>query len=676
LRTRRLNHALLWQAALIVLPVAVLSGVALHFLRVDKASVEQDARERAQILAPEMARDLGRRVGEALGAAAMEGEIAGGKIKSPADYPRLPEPPDWPNELAPEQSQLWNDAQEALYVRQDPAAAVRAFRLLANSKAPAAARATAEYNLLLLTSGAQPPERHGPLSISDVNEATIGRARTLASRSWGLLTDSGAPVSDLALLFALRRMQPLGLGADFFLEVRAGVRGHPSFLTPELLDGVQKATAGSSFELQMPSDGPEPLEEAQKYAIPPALRKPDAIGRLRSEWAAREQNLALLRALLRESGSRPAAETWLESGGQSFLALVGPLRDGYRIHLLPAAAVEKAFAPAATWPALPKYAVIAIEIAGRRWPMGRSGQVFLASAPGSLTFDSPHPFTLDLLADSESLYAGYRRRLWLTAALILSAALTAFLGLASLWRGFQRQARLSGMKSNFVSSVSHELRAPIAAVRLMAESLEQGRISGEAKQREYFRLIVQECRRLSTLVENVLDFSRIDQGRKRYVFEPVDLMALVRHTVALMQPCAAERKVALTLEDLPAEAAGLEPSWDHQAVEQSLVNLLDNAIKHSPPGAEVKVRMETGAGRVRLWVEDRGPGIPPEAQARIFDLFYRHGSELRRETKGAGIGLSIVKHVAEAHGGRVVVESAVGEGSRFALELPVNGGAK
>jgi signal transduction histidine kinase len=232
------------------------------------------------------------------------------------------------------------------------------------------------------------------------------------------------------------------------------------------------------------------------------------------------------------------------------------------------------------------------------------------------------------------------------------------------------------MKSNFVSSVSHELRAPIAAVRLMAESLEQGRISGEAKQREYFRLIVQECRRLSTLVENVLDFFRIDQGRKRYVFEPVDLIALVRHTVALMQPCAAEGKVALILEEPPAQAAGLEPSWDHQAVEQSLVNLLDNAIKHSPPGAEVKVRMETAAGLVRLWVEDRGPGIPAEAQTRIFDLFYRHGSELRRETKGAGIGLNIVKHVAEAHGGRVVVESAVGEGSRFALELPVNGGAK
>jgi signal transduction histidine kinase len=101
------------------------------------------------------------------------------------------------------------------------------------------------------------------------------------------------------------------------------------------------------------------------------------------------------------------------------------------------------------------------------------------------------------------------------------------------------------------------------------------------------------------------------------------------------------------------------------------VNLLDNAIKHSPSGAEVKVAIELVApAMVRLWVEDRGEGIPKREQVRIFDLFYRHGSELRRDTQGAGIGLSIVKHVAEAHGGRVIVHSAVGEGSRFALELP------
>jgi signal transduction histidine kinase len=230
------------------------------------------------------------------------------------------------------------------------------------------------------------------------------------------------------------------------------------------------------------------------------------------------------------------------------------------------------------------------------------------------------------------------------------------------------------MTSNFVSSVSHELRSPLASVRLMAESLDQGRIGESERQKGYFRLIVQECRRLSSLVENVLDFSRIHQGRKRYEFEPIDLVALVRQTVALMVPLADERQVSLILEESPPGSADLQPCWDGQAMQQALVNLIDNAIKHAPAGTEVKigiavVNAETES-MIRITVEDAGQGIPAEEQKRIFEPFYRLGSELRRETRGIGIGLSIVKHVAEAHGGRVLVHSISGQGSRFTLELP------
>jgi signal transduction histidine kinase len=253
--------------------------------------------------------------------------------------------------------------------------------------------------------------------------------------------------------------------------------------------------------------------------------------------------------------------------------------------------------------------------------------------------------------------------------LIVCAALTSLIGLASLWTSHRRQARLSEMKSNFVSSVSHELRAPLAAVRLMAESLDGGRIVEEDKRRDYYRLIVQECRRLSGMVENVLDLSRIGDGRKNYHFEPVDLAALLQRSVAIMEPCAAERQVTLHLA--PGVAAGLQPCWDAAAVEQALVNLLDNAIKHSPLGSTVEIGVEQEAGKIRVWVEDSGPGIPVREQRRIFELFYRHGTELRRETKGVGIGLTIVRSVAEAHGGRVIVDSEVGRGSRFSLELPM-----
>jgi signal transduction histidine kinase len=240
--------------------------------------------------------------------------------------------------------------------------------------------------------------------------------------------------------------------------------------------------------------------------------------------------------------------------------------------------------------------------------------------------------------------------------------------------------------------VSHELRAPIASVRLMAESLERGKIQEPQKQSEYFRFIGQESRRLSALIENVLDFSRIEQGRKEYELEPTDLLSLTGQTVKLMEPYASERQVSLELvPNLQPATCNLQLNVDGRAIQQALVNLLDNAIKHSPPGQTVTIGLEPALDRsagfqpagsrsipassgsvIQLWVEDHGEGIPPQEHEKIFELFYRLGSELRRQTQGVGIGLSIVKHIVEAHGGRVIVRSAVGKGSRFTIELPVS----
>jgi two-component system phosphate regulon sensor histidine kinase PhoR len=315
-----------------------------------------------------------------------------------------------------------------------------------------------------------------------------------------------------------------------------------------------------------------------------------------------------------------------------------------------------------------------------------------------------HPrFTVRVhLADPAALFAAQRRQQWLFGGMILSVAGIAGLGGWQANRAFRRQLALSEEKSNFVSSVSHELRAPLASMRLLAEGLAEGRVTEEAKRREYAGFLVQETRRLGSLVENVLDFARIEQGRQRYDFESTDLGRLVRETVKLLQPRAAELGIGLTCsteetasgEDHPqsvATALGSTPrsgssdpraeiACDGPAIQRALLNLLDNAFKHAPVGSAVKVTLGSIRGprsAIYISVADSGPGIPAEDHTRIFERFYRRGSELRRETQGVGLGLAIVKHIVEAHGGRVRVASTVGHGATFTLELPAapRGGA-
>jgi two-component system phosphate regulon sensor histidine kinase PhoR len=202
----------------------------------------------------------------------------------------------------------------------------------------------------------------------------------------------------------------------------------------------------------------------------------------------------------------------------------------------------------------------------------------------------------------------------------------------------------------------------------MADALEAEKID-PATARDFHRLIAREGARLSTLVANILDHARIEQGTRIWHFEPTDLTAIVSDTLHLMEPLAAEKSITLTADLTPAQAT-LDPG----AIQQALINLLDNAIKFSPPQTTVTTRLTTDptSNKIHLSIIDQGPGIPLSEHTRIFQRFYRPGNELRRETQGTGIGLSLVKAIADAHHATITLTSTPPQGSTFTLSLTIS----
>jgi signal transduction histidine kinase/HAMP domain-containing protein len=251
-------------------------------------------------------------------------------------------------------------------------------------------------------------------------------------------------------------------------------------------------------------------------------------------------------------------------------------------------------------------------------------------------------------------------------ALLLAAVLLAL-------RSASRATKLSQMKTDFVSSVSHELRTPLASIRVFGEFLRLGRVHDADKVREYGEYIETESRRLSHLVNNLLDFSKIESGQKRYQFEAADIAEIVAETLRTFEVRLKQEGFVVDLRTPPAP---LQPAWvDPPAVGQVLTNLLDNAIKYSGDARRIGIELGERNGFVTVAVRDEGLGIEAEEQERIFEKFYRVGNGLVHDAKGSGLGLAIVKHITEAHHGRVVVDSHPGRGSTFTLELPTHAAA-
>jgi two-component sensor histidine kinase len=257
-------------------------------------------------------------------------------------------------------------------------------------------------------------------------------------------------------------------------------------------------------------------------------------------------------------------------------------------------------------------------------------------------------------------------------ARVYTVGLAFILGLAVLGGylllyGVNRDLQMTEMRSQFVSSVSHELRTPLTAIRMFAETLALGRAGDDQARSEYLDTIVSESERLARLVDNVLDFSKIEQGKKIYRLRPTSLTEVVRSAARAMRYPLAKQGFTLDIsidEDLPLLPA------DADAIEQAIFNLLSNAMKYSGDARRVELRLERDREVAAIKVVDRGIGISVTDQQHIFDKFYRVTSNQTNLIAGTGLGLTLVKHIAEAHGGRVDVQSAVGAGSTFTIRIP------
>jgi len=626
------SRSFLWQGILILLPLALLAGMGIFSLRQDRMLAEVEAKERCQAVAEEYADTITAELQNPPPAPFSEitldsdgrlFAISGSPSRAVMAENAVPHPL-MESALTEEQRKAWDAARTAEFTKNgDSANLLKKFIALAP---PQQFSTEAQYDLGLQYSG------H--------NDSAAKELFDEIKKNTNVFSEGGLP---LFLLAQYQRWKLGGPQSPSAETLCSNVVEHPSLIAPILLRAAR----------------PDNLKWRELWQRDEAARN-----------FYESMKPFLTNRLIYRDGF------WVSCNGEDWLVFSTRKDNSKPVHFT-LAAIPGSWAASVVKNAEPldqrrtPYARAAVTLVGKEiseshasWP-----RLALVNTKFAKLAADTQLTVAEELAAPELLFARARARTEWFAALIFVSAAAALVGFVSTYRGFRQQLRLNELKSNFVSSVSHELRAPIASMRLLAESLERGKIAGEAKQKEYFGLLVQESRRLSMLIENILDFSRIERGSKKYEFEPADLGALAEDTVRLMRPCSNERQVELDMRK--NGAVGAEPfACDGLALQQALINLIDNAVKHSPPGSRVAVGLDGDSTGVRLWVEDSGPGIPPEEHGKIFERFYRRGSELRRETQGIGIGLTIVKHIVEAHGGRVTVRSAPGQGSRFTMELP------
>ncbi|HEX9049995.1 MAG TPA: HAMP domain-containing sensor histidine kinase [Anaeromyxobacter sp.] len=265
------------------------------------------------------------------------------------------------------------------------------------------------------------------------------------------------------------------------------------------------------------------------------------------------------------------------------------------------------------------------------------------------------------------VYGSYARD-YVFGGLILALVTTTIAGTAATLAVLSREAKVARLQTDFVNKVSHDLRTPLTSIRMFVETLQLGRLQDPVKQTEALAIISEETTRLSGLINRLLDWARMESGRRSYQLRREPVEAIVDEALAAFAPQRLDERVKVTRSVPP----GLPPVMaDRQALSEALLDLLNNAYKYTN-GEEkrIEVRASAAGPTVLLEVADNGPGIPAREQKRIFDKFYRGTQPVLQTVEGTGLGLAMVKHIVAGHGGKVTVASELGKGATFTIALP------
>jgi signal transduction histidine kinase len=288
----------------------------------------------------------------------------------------------------------------------------------------------------------------------------------------------------------------------------------------------------------------------------------------------------------------------------------------------------------------------------------------------SLTFrEFPFPWRLIITQSAlENLENTALRENIIYGALLVVVVVLMCLGALLIVRDVSRESETTRHKSEFVHNISHELKTPLTLIRLYGETLKDKKNLSEKDRKDAYEIITRESERLSYMINNVLDFSRIEMGKKEFNLKPGHLDEIIKETLELYR-YHLEKKGFTVHEEIHDDLPLMD--FDREAVASVLVNLLSNSIKFSPDKKEVYVRLYRAGDNAVIQVEDKGIGISQKEADKIFQRFYRSENKVVSECRGSGLGLTIVQYIAEAHGGQVEVESESGKGSIFSVNLPI-----